>query len=107
MEYHRMLHYPQSPQSIDWLGVSLAAIGPAGLVVMIVQRIRAQPSREQRAALAAIFSAGPGTIGAVVVTKNGAPEVVATVRSAQEYMELAGSGQLPHDHRVYLPDDLV
>lgn len=106
-EYRRMNLHPESPQRVEWQGLGLFAAAIAGLVVMIVQRIRSQPSPEQRAALAAIFSAGPGTIGAVVVTRNGAPEVVATVRSVQEYMELAGSGQLPHDHRVYLPDDLV
>ena len=102
-----MARYPDSPQSIEWLGVGLYAAAPAGLLMMIVQRLRAQPSPEQRAALSAIFRAGPGTIGAVVVTRNGKPEVVATVRSIDEYMALAGSGQLPHDHRVYLPDDLV
>jgi hypothetical protein len=92
---------------IDWPGWALGAVGPAGLVVMIVQRIRAQPTPEQRAALSAIFAAGPGTIGAVVVTRNGVPEVLATVRSTEEYLELAGSGQLPPDHFVYLPDDII
>lgn len=62
-------------------------------------------TREQKAALSAIFAAGPGTSGAVLVTRNGAPEVIATVRSTEEYLELAGSGQLPQDHRVYLPSD--
>ncbi|WP_375771097.1 hypothetical protein NR798_09415 [Archangium gephyra] len=74
---------------------------------MIVQRLRAQPTPEQRAALSAIFAAGPGTIGAVVVTRNGVPEVLATVRSKEEYLQLAGSGQLPHDHLVFLPDDII
>ncbi|AKJ00944.1 Hypothetical protein AA314_02570 [Archangium gephyra] len=82
------------------------ALGPAGLVVMTMQRIRARPTPEQRAALSAIFAAGPGTIGAVVVTRNGVPEVLATVRSTEEYLALAGSGQLPPDHFVYLPDDV-
>ncbi|WP_309888083.1 hypothetical protein [Archangium sp.] len=83
------------------------ASGLTGLLLMIVEKVRSQPMPEQRAALSAIFAAGPGTIGAVVVTRNGVPEVLATVRSIEEYMELAGSGQLPQDHRVYLPDDLI
>ncbi|HEX5750217.1 MAG TPA: hypothetical protein VFZ09_28560 [Archangium sp.] len=92
---------------IDWPGLALGAVGPAGLVVMIVQRIRAEPTPEERAAFWAIFHSPPGTIGAVVVTRNGAPEVIATVRSTEEYLKLAGSGQLPADHRVYLPNDII
>jgi hypothetical protein len=42
-----------------------------------------------------------------VVTGNGVPEVVATVRSTEEYLKLAGSGQLPHDHLVFLPEDVI
>ncbi|WP_434387495.1 hypothetical protein [Melittangium boletus] len=92
---------------IDWLGLAVMALGPAGLVMMIVQRVRAQPTAEQRAALEAIFEAGPGTRGAVVVTRDGAPKVIATVRSKEEYLELVRSGQLPEDHRVYLPSDVA
>lgn len=95
------------PRRIDWPGLALIAIGPAGLAMMIVRRIRAEPTPEQRAAFWAIFHAEPGTIGAVVVTRNGVPEVVATVRSTEEYLKLAGSGQLPHDHVVFLPDDII
>ncbi|ATB31299.1 hypothetical protein [Melittangium boletus] len=95
------------PGRIDWLAVAILSGAVASLVVMIVQRIREQPTPEQRAALAAIFEAGPGTRGAVVVTRNGVPEVIATVRSKEEYLELAGSGQLPEDHHVYLPSDVV
>ena len=95
------------PRPIDWPGLALIAIGPAALVVMIVQRIRAEPTPEERAAFWAIFHAEPGTIGAVVVTRNGVPEVIATVRSTEEYLKLAGSGQLPQDHRVFLPDDII
>ncbi len=92
---------------IDWPGLALIAMGPAGLVVMIVQRIRAEPTPEERAVFWAMFHSPPGTIGAVVVTRNGAPEVIATVRSTEEYLKLAGSGQLPSDHRVYLPNDII
>ncbi|WP_152622685.1 hypothetical protein [Archangium violaceum] len=92
---------------INWPGLALIAMGPAGLVMMIVQRIRAEPTPEERAAFWAIFHAEPGTIGAVVVTRKGVPEVIATVRSTEEYLKLAGSGQLPADHRVYLPDDIL
>ncbi|HZH12793.1 MAG TPA: hypothetical protein VE057_00375 [Archangium sp.] len=92
---------------IDWSALVVMAVAPAGLVVMIVQRIRAEPTPEQRAAFWAIFHAEPGTIGAVVVTRNGVPEVIATVRSTEEYVKLAGSGQLPPDHVVFLPDDII
>lgn len=92
---------------VDYAGWALGAVGPAGLVVMIVQRIRAEPTPEERAVFWAIFHSPPGTIGAVVVTRNGAPEVIATVRSTEEYLKLAGSGQLPPDHRVYLPNDII
>ena len=90
---------------VDWLGLCLMALAPAGLVVLLVQRIRERPSPEQLAALSAIFQAGPGTRGAIVVTRNGVPEVIATVRSKEEYLEMAASGTLPHDHHVYLPSD--
>ncbi len=92
---------------INWPGLALMAVAPAGLVMMIVRRIRAEPTPEERAAFWAIFHSEPGTIGAVVVTRNGAPEVIATVRSTEEYLKLAGSGQLPSDHRVYLPNDII
>ena len=92
---------------VDWAGWGLMALGPAGLAVMIVQRIRAEPTPEERAVFWAIFHSPPGTIGAVVVTRNGKPEVIATVRSVEEYVKLAGSGQLPPDHRVFLPNDLI
>ena len=91
---------------IDWPGLGVMALGPAALVVMMVHHVRARPSPEQRAALSAIFKAGPGTIGAVMVTRNGVPEVIATVKSKEEYLHLVGSGQLPHDHHVYLPSDV-
>ena len=87
--------------------MALVAGAVAGLVVIIMRRIREEPTPEQKAALAAIFEAGPGTRGAVVVTRNGVPEVLATVRSKEEYLERAASGQFPEDHRVYLPDDAV
>ena len=74
---------------------------------MIVERIRAEPTPEERAVFWAIFHSPPGTIGAVVVTRNGKPEVIATVRSVEEYVKLAGSGQLPPDHRVFLPNDII
>jgi hypothetical protein len=105
LEYYQSTYQKGHPGEIDWLFVVLAAFGPAGLVVMLVEHVRAQPTREQKAALSAIFAAGPGTIGAVLVKRNGVPEVIATVRSVEEYLELAGSGQLPHDHLVYLPSD--
>jgi hypothetical protein len=92
---------------VDYAGWALAAVAPAGLVVMIVQRIRAEPTPEERAVFWAIFHSPPGTIGAVVVTRNGKPEVIATVRSTEEYLKLAGSGQLPPDHRVFLPNDII
>jgi len=92
---------------IDYAAWALFAVSPAGLVVMIVRRIRAEPTPEERAAFWAIFHAEPGTIGVVVVTRNGKPEVIATVRSTEEYLTLAGSGQLPPDHRVFLPNDIV
>jgi hypothetical protein len=95
------------PRTIDWPGLALIALGPAGLVVMIVRRIRAEPTPEERAVFWAIFHSPPGTIGAVVVTRNGVPEVIATVRSVEEYVKLAGSGQLPPDHRVFLPNDII
>ncbi|HEX5745209.1 MAG TPA: hypothetical protein VFZ09_03135 [Archangium sp.] len=104
-EYCRSTYHPGSPWKIDWPGVVVVATALMGLVVMIAEHVRAQPSPEQKAALSAIFAAGPGTIGAVLVTRDGVPEVIATVRSLEEYLELAGSGQLPHDHRVYLPAD--
>ena len=74
---------------------------------MTVQRIRAEPTPEERAAFWAIFHSEPGTIGAVVVTRDGKPEVLATVRSVEEYVKLAGSGHLPPDHRVFLPNDVI
>jgi hypothetical protein len=91
---------------VDWLFVGLLAGAIAGAVVMAVHELRSRPSPAQQAALSAIFNAtNPGTIGAVVVMKDGTPEVIATVRSREEYLELAGSGRLPADHLVFLPDD--
>jgi hypothetical protein len=91
---------------VDWRFVALLAGAVAGAVVMLVHELRGRPSPAQQAALAAIFnSEDPNTIGAVVVMKNGTPEVIATVRSREEYLELAGAGQLPVDHLVFLPDD--
>jgi hypothetical protein len=42
-----------------------------------------------------------------VVKRNGVPEVIATVRSREEYLELAATDRLPVDHIVFLPDDMV
>lgn len=106
LEHYSSTHQQGHSGKIDWLAVGLLAGAVTVLVVQVVQRFRAQPTPEQRAALSAIFAAGPGTIGAVVVTKNGVPEVLATVRSRDEYLELVGSGQLPHDHFIFLPDDV-
>ncbi|KFA87296.1 hypothetical protein Q664_48520 [Archangium violaceum Cb vi76] len=78
------------------------ALGPAGLVVMLVQRIRAEPTPEERAAFWALLAAEPGTIGAVVVKKKGKPEVIATVRSVEEYWMLAANGKLPHEHYFFM-----
>ncbi|MFY0527926.1 hypothetical protein ACN28I_33830 [Archangium gephyra] len=75
--------------------------------MMIVQRIRAEPTPEERAAFWALLAAEPGTIGAVVVKRNGVPEVIATVRSVEEYWMLAASGKLPHEHYFFreAPDE--
>ena len=107
LEYYQSTHQQGHSGKIEWRALVLAAASVAGLVVMVVQRIRSEPTPEQRAAFWAIFHAEPGTIGAVVVTRNGVPEVIATVRSTEEYLKLAGSGQLPHDHVVFLPDDII
>ncbi len=74
----------------------------AGLVVLIVERIRAEPTPEERAAFWALLAAEPGTIGAVVVKKNGKPEVIATVRSVEEYWMLSAKGKLPHEHYFFM-----
>lgn len=87
----------------DWRASAIWATAAAGLIVMTVKDLKEEPTQEQLAALEAIFQAGPGTIGAVVVTKNGIPEVIATVRSREEYLELAGSRALPPVHKVLLP----
>lgn len=107
LEFYWKARQKTRAEGMDWLLVVVGSAALAGMIMMIVERVQSRPSLEQRAALSAIFRAGSGTIGAVVVTKNGKPEVVATLRSVDEYVQLAGSGQLPHDHRVYLPDDLV
>jgi hypothetical protein len=78
----------------DWLAVAMVAGAVAGLVVLLVERIRAEPTPEERAVFWAIFHSPPGTIGAVVVTRNGKPEVIATVRSVEEYLKLAGYGNV-------------
>lgn len=97
---------PGSAGQVDWLFVALLSTAVTGIVVTIVREFRARPSPMQQAALTAIFNAEePDTIGAVVVMKNGSPEVIATVRSRDEYLELAGSGRLPEDHFVFMPDD--
>jgi hypothetical protein len=106
VEFYRSAHQRGHPGRIDWLFVTVVTSGLVGLLVMLIERVRARPSPEQRAALSAIFRSGPGTIGAVVVTRNGVPEVIATVKSKEEYLQLVGSGQLPHDHHVYLPSDV-
>ncbi|MBN8231221.1 hypothetical protein JYK02_27250 [Corallococcus macrosporus] len=106
-----LVSHVRAPESgatgqVDWVFVALLSTAVTGILVAIIREFRARPSPMQRAALDAIFNARePGTIGAVVVMKNGTPEVVATVRSRDEYLELAGSGRLPVDHRVFLPDD--
>ncbi len=74
-------------------------------MLLFVEHVRERPSPEQQAAIAALLQVEPGTIGAVVVTRNGVPEVIATVRSREEYLELASSGNLPEDHCLYLPMD--
>ncbi|HEX5752817.1 MAG TPA: hypothetical protein VFZ09_41820 [Archangium sp.] len=107
LEYYQSTHQQGHSGRIEWRAVALLAGAVAGLVVMIVERIRAEPTPEERAVFWAIFHSPPGTIGAVVVTRNGKPEVIATVRSTEEYLKLAGSGQLPPDHRVFLPEDIV
>ena len=88
---------------IGWPGLALMAVGPAGLVMLIVQRIREEPTPEQRAAFWALLAAEPGTVGAVVVKKKkGKPEVIATVRSVEEYWMLAAHGKLPHEHTLVM-----
>ena len=105
LEYSLSTHQQGHSGRVDWLAVGLLAGAVTILVMQGVQRIRAQPTPEQRAALSAIFAAGSGTIGAVVVTRNGVPKILATVRSMEKYLKLAGSGQLPHDHLVFLSED--
>ncbi len=87
---------------MEWAAWAVGALGPAILVVMIVQRIRAEPTPEERAAFWALLAAEPGTIGAVVVKKKGVPEVIATVRSVEEYWMLASKGKLPADHQFFM-----
>ncbi len=92
------------------VGVWLGTFGVlAGLDFHLSQRrhgsTRSRPSPVEQAALAALLSAEPGTIGAVLVTRNGVPEVIATVRSREEYMELVHSGQLPAEHQLFMPSD--
>lgn len=82
---------------IGWPGLALMAVGPAGLVMMIVHRLRTEATPEERAAFWALL-AEPGTVGAVVVKRNRKPEVIATVRSLEEYRMLAAKGKLPHEH---------
>ncbi|HEX5747258.1 MAG TPA: hypothetical protein VFZ09_13530 [Archangium sp.] len=90
------------PGPISWPSLALIAACAAILVVMIVQRIRSEPTPEQRAAFWALLEAEPGTVGAVVVKKKGKPEVIATVRSVEEYWMLAGLGKLPHEHTLVM-----
>jgi hypothetical protein len=101
-----LVHHRSSTGRVDWLFVALLSTAVTGIVVAVVRELRARPSPVQRAALEAIFDARePGIIGAVLVMKNGTPEVIATVRSREEYLELAGSGRLPVDHLLFMPDD--
>ena len=94
--FHVSSREPGSKGRVDWLFVALLSTAITGIVLMVVREVRARPSPMQQAALTAIFNAeDPATIGAVVVMKNGTPEVVATVRSREEYLELAGSGNCP------------
>jgi purine-cytosine permease-like protein len=94
-----------SQYETSWRYTAIQSTAVAGLVALIVKRIQEEPTKEEVAALDAIFQAGPGTIGAVVVTRHGVPEVVATVRSREEYLQLAASGRIPVDHFVFLPTD--
>ena len=96
---------PGQPVQIDWHFVVFSTGSVTGIVVIIAHRVRSQPSSEQIAALAAIYRAGPGTRGAVVVTRNGVPEVLATVRSKEEYQRLLASGRFPQDHSFFMPND--
>lgn len=90
---------------VDWLFVSVLATALTVAVVSVVRRLRSQPSAAQQAALGALLDAEPGKLGAVVVMRNGVPEVIATVRSREEYLVLLQSGQLPEDHSLYLTED--
>lgn len=101
--YLRLRHGEE--YEVNWRVAALGATGVAGMAVLIVKRIQEEPTQEELVALEAVFQAGPGTLGAVVVTRNGVPEVVATVRSREEYLQLAASGSLPADHFVFLPED--
>jgi hypothetical protein len=98
LEYYQSTHQQGHSGRIEWRALVLAAAAVAGLVVMIVQRIREEPTPEQRAAFWALLEAEPGTVGAVVVRKKGKAEVIATVRSVEEYWMLAAHGKLPHEH---------
>jgi hypothetical protein len=96
---------PLEDWTVEFRVMVPGAAGVAMVVVGIVKRLQEEPTKEELAALKAIFQAGPGTLGAVVVTRNGVPEVVATVRSREEYLALAASGRIPVDHFVFLPTD--
>jgi hypothetical protein len=96
---------PDPSGSSHWPFICVLASAITAAVVLVVRDIRARPSALQRAALEVLLNAEPGTIGAVVVMNNGRPEVIATVRSREEYLERAGKGQFPTDHYLYLSAD--
>lgn len=105
LDFHLSQRRHGSSGTVDWLFVGLLSSALAGLIVTVLRHIRSRPSPVEQAALAALLSAEPGTIGAVLVTRNGVPEVIATVRSREEYMELVHSGQLPAEHQLFMPSD--
>jgi hypothetical protein len=89
----------------DWRFAAISAVGVAGLITLIVKRLQDEPTKEERESFWALFNSKPGVVGVVLVTKNGVPEVIATVRSREEYLHLAGSGQLPVDHKLFIAED--
>ena len=99
------LRRPAPSGRIDWLFAGLGSSAFAFLAVFLARRMALRPSPAQQAALAALFQAPPGTVGAVVVTRDGVPTVVATVRSRDEYLSLVGEGRLPAEHQLFLADD--
>ena len=105
IESYQVSRHPEGSRRVDWLFVFILSSALAAAVVMVVRRIRSRPSAAQKAALAALLHEAPGTTGAVVVMKEGTPEVIATVRNREEYLELLRAGRLPEDHQLFLTDD--